>query len=106
MAVVVADRLYRGVRTKDRTDVTVVLAPGESRPLEDEHGLRFDWGRPTDGAMVLTRALLRDALGDAGTPEIENRLLREVVMTLPFIDPWVLWRRDVQEFAARFRASG
>jgi hypothetical protein len=101
MAVVVADRLYRGDRTKDRAAVTVILAPGESRPLAGQNGVCFDWGRPTDGALALARALVRDALGDEGTTEIENRLFHEVILKLPFVDPWVLWRHDVQELAGK-----
>jgi len=101
MAVVVADHLYRGARTKDRAAVTVILAPGESRPLAGQNGVCFDWGRPTDGALALARALVRDALGDEGTPEIENRLFHEVILKLPFVDPWVLWRHDVQELAGK-----
>ena len=101
MAVVVADRLYRGARTKDRTSVTVILAPGESRPLAGQNGLRFDWGRPTDGALTLARALVRDVLGEDGTPELVIRMLREVVLKLPFVDSWVLWRHDLQAFAGK-----
>ncbi|HEV1996927.1 MAG TPA: hypothetical protein VGR61_02210 [Candidatus Dormibacteraeota bacterium] len=100
MAVVVTDRLYRGLRTKDHTSVTVHIAPGDNRPLTG-HGRPFDWGRPTDGALALSDALAEDVFGAGASAELRTRLFHEIVLTLPFIDPWLLWRHELQEWAEK-----
>lgn len=101
---VITDRLYRGVRSKAGTSVTVHLAPGDSRPLADDGAL--DWGRPTDGALALTDALAADALGEAATTDLKERMFHEVVLPLSFMGPWVIWRQELQEWAEKARAAG
>src|ERR1700694_6063148 len=98
MAVVATDRLFRGVRTKDRTAVTVHLAPGESHPLAPDEPARFDWGRPTDGARALADALATEVFAGDATPGLRERLFHEIVLRLPFLDPWLLWRHDLLEW--------
>lgn len=84
---------------KDRTAVTVHVAPGISEELTDGAGVKFDWGRATAGAQALAHALMAEA-GGAG-PDVDERFFQEVVLQLPFLEPWVLWRRDLQEWVAK-----
>ena len=98
MAAVVTDRLYRGIRTKDHTVVTVHISPGDSMPLTAQD-IPFDWGRPTEGAMALTEALATAVFGADASAELKERLFHEIVLRLPFIDPWVLWRHELQDWA-------
>jgi hypothetical protein len=99
MGQTVTDRLYRGERMKDRTAVTVHVAPGIAEELTDPAGVKFDWGRATAGAQALAQALMAEA-GGAG-PTVDQRFLHEVVLQLPFLEPWLLWRRDLQEWVAK-----
>jgi hypothetical protein len=95
----VTDRLYRGERMKDRTAVTVHDAPGSYEELTDPAGMKFDWGRATAGALALAHALTAEA-GGVG-PDVEECFFNEVVLPLPFLEPWVLWRRDLEEWVAK-----
>jgi hypothetical protein len=101
MAAVKTDRLYRGERMKDATVVTVHVAPGEHRPLGGDDAPGFDWGRPTPGALALTDALAADVFGDSATPGLRERLFHDVVLRLPFIEPWVVWHAALEEWAER-----
>ena len=104
MAAVVTDCLYRGVRTKAGTTVTVHRAPRDHLSLEGERA--FDWGRPTAGAHALADALARDVFGDGAGDDLKERLFHEVVLALPFVDPWVLWRQELKDWAEAPTASG
>ncbi|MEA2683035.1 MAG: hypothetical protein QOK05_1363 [Chloroflexota bacterium] len=84
---------------KDRTAVTVHVAPGVAEELVSTSDARFDWGRPTPGAQALAHALVSQAGG--ASAETEERFFHEVVLQLPFLEPWVLWRRDLEEWLAR-----
>ncbi len=92
------DRLYRGERTKAHTEVTVHDGPGDFAPLEGADA-GFDWGRPTPGAQALAFALMREALAADDRRTVE-RFFHEVVLQLPFVEPWVLWRSDLQAWVA------
>jgi hypothetical protein len=109
MAQLVRDRLYRGERRKDSIRVTVHVSPGDSRELGAEGAGAFDWGRPTAGAQLLAAALLRDALGGEANRDLAMRFYHAIVVQLPFVEPWVLWRREIQAWAqgaAEATASG
>ncbi|MFN2465366.1 MAG: DUF6166 domain-containing protein [Candidatus Dormibacteria bacterium] len=103
MAEMVNDRLYRGERTKWHTQVTVHDSPGDFAALEAPE-VGWDWGRPTAGAEALAYALVRDALGaDASAKDqaTVEKFFHEVVLQLPFVEPWVLWRSELQSWATR-----
>ena len=107
-----AGRLYRGERKKDGVVITVHQAPGSHRVLDD--GLvdemtpppdrdridDFDWGRQTTGSERLAAALLRDALEGSADPGLARLLVDEIVVALPYKDPWVLWSEDLQAWAS------
>lgn|GEM_PF-7017651 len=106
-----AGRLYRGERTKDRVVITVHQAPGAYHALDDgrlneltppiptEDDILFDWGRPNPGAERLAGALLRDALDGVADPGLARMLADEIVIGLPYTEPWVLWSEDLQDWA-------
>ena len=101
MAELLTDCLYRGERRKSGTTVVVHDAPTVSHALTAGPASEFDWGRPTPGAQLLAATLLLDALASVPAPELQARFLHEVVLQLPFMEPWHLWRREVREFADR-----
>jgi hypothetical protein len=96
----VTDRLYRGERMKDSINVRVHFSPGVSEALPGAPGGPFDWGRPTPGALALAEALVREVDPDP-RPEVVEAFFHEVVLELPFLEPWVLWRAELKEFVAR-----
>ena len=112
-----AHRIYRGERQKDHVVITVHQSPGTHHVLDDGsvdeiHGAPdrdrhddFDWGRPTPGAERLAAALLRDVLNSQVDPGLARRLVDEIVVGLPMMDPWVLWSEDLQLWAAGKGAS-
>ena len=107
----VAGRLYRGERTKDHVVITVHQAPGSYHVLDDgrvndlartmppEDDITFDWGRPNPGTERLAAALLRDALQGVADPGLARMLADEIVVGLPYTEPWVLWSEDLQDWA-------
>jgi hypothetical protein len=103
MAEILNDRLYRGERTKAHTVVTVHDSPGDFATLEAPE-VGFDWGRPLAGAEALAYALMRDAVGTDDGATVE-RFFHEVVLQLPFVGPWVLWRSELQAWAAEQRVG-
>ena len=99
MAQVLTDCLYRGERDKAGTHVTVHLSPGEYHSLESDGPAAFDWGRPTPGAQGLAARILREALDQVPPAGLAEDFFLQVVCQLPFVEPWVLWRRDVRGWA-------
>ena len=99
----VTDRLYRGERGKDVVSVTVHRAPGVSAPLPAAPGAHFDWGRPTPGAVALAEALVRE-VQPAPAAEVIEAFFHEVVLQLPFLEPWVLWRGELEQFVGSRQA--
>jgi len=108
-------RLYRGERTKDAIVITVHRAPGDFHRLDDgqvrallpegDQEAEFDWGRASPAAERLAAALLRDALEADADPELSREFAGEILIPLPYLDPWVLWSEDLQAWAQEKLAS-
>jgi hypothetical protein len=96
------DRLYRGWRLRDGCRIAVVDGPFLNRELRISDG---DWGRDNPATHRLAKALLEDAIA---TPEAAQRGLperlsagfaRDVLASLPWQEPWILWRLDILDWA-------
>jgi hypothetical protein len=87
------DRLYRGEWHKDGATVTVHESPGHSQPLGEEP---FAWGTRNRKARALALAILRDATGGPAGPDLSEEFTVEVLASLPPLDPFILWRSEVE----------
>ena len=104
-------RIYRGERQKDHVVITVHQSPGTYHVLDDglvdelqlipdpDDRHEFDWGRASQGSERLAAALLRDALNGHVDPGLARLLADEIVVGLPYGEPWVLWSQDIQVWA-------
>ncbi|MHB8507291.1 MAG: DUF6166 domain-containing protein [Candidatus Dormibacteria bacterium] len=100
------DRLYRGEWHRSGPVVTVHESPGEYRALPLDQPVC--WGAANREARALALVILRDALDGAPVVDgLQEDFTREVIAALPPLDPFILWRDDIEDWVrSRSGTSG